>query len=63
MALPDDIRKLLKSEGYKTNEVILDAINDFINTVVEENEEMEEEDDDSGSDDEVDSPEGLKADR
>jgi hypothetical protein len=62
MGLPDDLVKLLKSEGYKTNETIKDAINDFIAIVTEENEEMEEDIDDD-ADEDVDDPEGLKADR
>lgn len=36
-----EILKLLKSEGYKINDVIRDSVNDMIETVVEENEGME----------------------
>lgn len=60
MGLPEDLAKLLKSEGYRLNETIRDGINDFIDLVIEENEEMEEEVEDDGDEDE--GPEGLKAD-
>ena len=40
-----EILKLLKSEGYKINEIIRDAVNDLIETVQEENDGMEEEED------------------
>jgi len=62
MGLPEDVSKLLKSEGYKINETIQDAINDFLDTVIEENEEMEDDAEDGG-DEEVEGPEGLKAER
>jgi transcription elongation factor Elf1 len=62
MGLPEDVSKLLKSEGYRINETIQDAINDFLDIVTEENEEMEEDAEDSG-DEEVEGPEGLKAER
>lgn len=62
MGLPEDLSKLLKSEGYKINEAIQDALNDFLEIVTEENEEMEDDVEDNG-DEEVESPEGLKADR
>jgi hypothetical protein len=45
MALEEDIIKLLKSEGYRINESIRDALDDFLTIVEEENEDME---DDSG---------------
>lgn len=62
MGLPEDLSKLLKSEGYKINETIRDAINDFLEIVTEENEEMEEDAEDE-KDDDGESPEGLKAER
>lgn len=43
MGLEEDIIKLLKSEGYRINETIRDALDDFLDVVYEENEEMEEE--------------------
>ena len=61
MGLPEDVRKLLKSEGYRINESIQDAINDFLAVVTEENEEMEDDSEDDKDEDE-ESPEGLKAD-
>lgn len=61
MGLPEDLAKLLKSEGYRLNETIRDGINDFIDLVIEENEEMEEEVEDDSDEDE-DGPDGLKAD-
>lgn len=45
-----EIIKLLKSEGYKINEIIRDAVDDLIDTVVDENEEMEEEEGDDVED-------------
>ena len=42
MALEEDVIKLLKSEGYRINEAIRDALDDFLSTVEEENEGMEE---------------------
>ena len=46
MALEEDIIKLLKSEGYRINETIRDALDDFLDTVNDENEEMEDDLDD-----------------
>lgn len=46
MGLEEDIIKLLKSEGYRINETIRDALDDFLDTVYDENEEMEEDLDD-----------------
>lgn len=57
MGLPEDVAKLLKSEGYRINETIRDGINDFLEIVTEENEEMEDD-----GDEEQEGPEGLKAD-
>jgi hypothetical protein len=37
-----EILKLLKSEGYKINEIIRDAVTDLIETVQEENDGMDE---------------------
>jgi len=61
MGLPEDLAKLLKSEGYRLNETIRDGINEFIELVVEENEDMEEDVEDD-KDDAEEGPEGLKAD-
>jgi hypothetical protein len=64
MALSEDIVKLLKSEDYRTNEAIRDALNDFLEIVTEENEEMEDGIEDDKDDDEDDEgPNGLKAER
>lgn len=61
MGLAEDLTKLLKSEGYRTNESIRDALNDFLEIVIEENEEMEEDAEDD-SDEDSEGPDGLKAD-
>lgn len=42
MGLEEDIIKLLKTEGFKINEAIKDALDEFIDIVDEENEDMEE---------------------
>ena len=64
MGLPEDLIKLLKSEDYKINETIRDALNDFLEIVTEENEEMEEGiEDDKDEDEDDEGPEGLKADQ
>jgi len=42
MALEDDIIKLLKAEGYRMNETIRDALDEFIEIVNEETEDMED---------------------
>ena len=49
MALEDDIIKLLKAEGYRINETIRDALDEFIEVVNEESEDM---DDDLDADEE-----------
>lgn len=54
MGLEEDIIKLLKSEGYRINETIRDALDDFLDTVYDENEEMEE---DLGDEEEKDKDE------
>jgi len=46
MALEEDVIKLLKSEGFRINETIRDALEEFLDTVNEENEDMEEDLDD-----------------
>jgi hypothetical protein len=48
MGLEEDVIKLLKSEGYRINESIRDALDEFLDTVNEENEDMEEDLDDEG---------------
>lgn len=55
MALEDDIIKLLKAEGFRINETIRDALDEFIEIIneemegiegdIEDDEEEEEEDD------------------
>jgi len=57
MALEDDILKLLKAEGYRVNEAIRDALDDFIAAVEDEMEALEaglddEEDEDEDEDEE-----------
>ncbi len=63
MGLPEDITKLLKTEGYRTNDSIDDALRDFIAIVIEEDEEMDDERTEDDGDDEVDGVDGLKAER
>lgn len=48
MALEEDIIKLLKSEGFKMNEAIRDALDEFLDTVNEENEDMDDDLDEEG---------------
>ena len=52
MGLEEDVIKLLKAEGFKINEAIKDALDEFIDIVDEENEDMEEAGDDDDKDDE-----------
>jgi hypothetical protein len=42
MGLEEDIIKLLKTEGFKVNEAIRDALDEFVDIVNEENEDMGE---------------------
>lgn len=42
MALEDDIVKLLKAEGYRINETIRDALDEFIEVVNEETEDLDD---------------------
>jgi hypothetical protein len=42
VAIDNDIIKLLKSEGLKTNEAIMVALSEFIDVVEDENESMGE---------------------
>jgi hypothetical protein len=42
MGLEEDIVKLLKNEGFKINEAIRDALDEFVDIVSEENEDMDE---------------------
>jgi hypothetical protein len=46
MGLEEDIVKLLKNEGFKINEAIRDALDEFVDIVEEENEDMDEDLDD-----------------
>lgn len=41
MALEDDILKLLKAEGYRVNEAIRDALDDFVAAIEDEMEALE----------------------
>ena len=52
MGLEEDVIKLLKAEGFKINEAIKDALDEFIDIVDEENEDMEEGGDDDKDDEE-----------
>lgn len=57
MALEDDILKLLKAEGYRVNETIRDALNDFVGILEDEMESLDEattDDEDLDDDDEED---------
>jgi hypothetical protein len=56
MGLEEDIIKLLKSEGFKMNEAIRDALDEFLDTVNEENEDMDDDldDEDGGGEDDED---------
>lgn len=54
MGLEEDVLKLLKSEGFKINDTIRDALDEFIDTVNEENEDMDEDLDDEGGGDDDD---------
>jgi hypothetical protein len=42
MGLEEDIIKLLKTEGFKVNEAIRDALDEFVDIVTEENEDLDE---------------------
>ncbi|MBA2482477.1 MAG: hypothetical protein H0V44_17575 [Planctomycetes bacterium] len=42
MAIDRDILKLLKGEGFKTNEAINDALTEFLEIVEDENADMAE---------------------
>ena len=57
MAIDKDIIKLLKGEGFKTNEAIIDALTEYIEVVEDENADMAEgveENDKEQTDDEAD---------
>jgi hypothetical protein len=56
MALTEDILKLLKAEGYRINEPIKDALDDFISIIEEEMESLDDdlEDDEDDDDDDDD---------
>ncbi len=42
MGMAEDIIKLIKNEGFKINEAIRDALDEFVDVVDEENEDMDE---------------------
>lgn len=50
-SLDEAIVKLLKSEGFRVNETIRDAIADLIDVVDDENEAMDIADDEAGEED------------
>jgi hypothetical protein len=52
MGLEEDIIKLLKTEGFKINEAIRDALDEFVDVVEEENEDMDEDLDDDDEEEE-----------
>jgi hypothetical protein len=54
MGLEEDIIKLLKNEGFKINEAIRDALDEFVDVVDEENEDMDEDLEDDDDEDEED---------
>lgn len=54
MSLEDDILKLLKSEGYRLNEAIRDALDDFLSILEDEGEEMDDDLDDNAYEDDED---------
>jgi hypothetical protein len=54
MGLEEDIIKLLKNEGFKINEAIRDALDEFVDIVEEENEDMDEDLDDDDDEEEED---------
>ncbi len=47
MALEDDILKLLKAEGYRVNETIRDALDEFVEILNDETEDMEDDPEDT----------------
>ena len=42
MSLKEEIAKLIKVEGYKLNDAIIDAIEDLVEVVTDENLDMED---------------------
>ncbi len=46
----DNIIKALKAEGYKINDVIMDAIDELIEVVEDENENMADDDEEEEDD-------------
>jgi hypothetical protein len=52
MALEDDILKLLKAEGYRVNEAVRDALDEFVSVIEEEAEDLDDEDDEEEFDEE-----------
>ncbi len=54
MSLEEDIVKLLKHEGYKINEAIRDALDEFLDIVNDENEDMDDTDEDGADADDDD---------
>ncbi len=54
MGLEEDIIKLLKNEGFKINEAIRDALDEFVDIVDEENEDMDEDLEDDDDEEEED---------
>lgn len=52
MALEDDFLKLLKAEGYRVNEAVRDALDDFISVLEDEQDGADDEEDEEEDDDE-----------
>ncbi|MDA3962845.1 MAG: hypothetical protein PF961_18830 [Planctomycetota bacterium] len=52
MSLKSEIKKLLKEEGYRLNEAVDDALDEFITIVEEETEGVEDEMDENSYNDE-----------
>jgi len=55
MSLSSEIIRVLKAEGYRINEAITDALDEFVDLVEEENEEIDEHFEDE--DDDAEEPE------
>ncbi len=54
MAIEEDIMRILKAEGFRTNDVTRDALTEFLDAVVEVHEELTDDSDDDVSGDEED---------
>ncbi len=55
MSIEEEIMRILRVEGFRTNDVTRDALNEFIEAVVEVHEELTDDgDEDEGGDEEDD---------